>query len=66
MNSAPRKADADWRTATIVLHLTYIENGSRVVQLVEQNETEAKAKGVSLSGGSNPLTATKTPKLEQL
>ena len=38
MNSAPRKADADWRTATIVLHLTYIENGSRVVQLVERTQ----------------------------
>lgn len=29
-----------------------------VAQLVEQNETEAKAKGVSLSGGSNPPMAT--------
>ena len=31
----------------------------RIAQVVEQNETEAKAEGVSLSVGSSPATATK-------
>jgi hypothetical protein len=33
----------------------------RIAQVVEQNETEAKAEGVSLSVGSSPTTATKKP-----
>ena len=38
----------------------YIYMVCRVAQVVEQNETEVKAEGVSLSAGSSPATATKT------